>query len=342
VTHEAAAGRGGRARVFAALDFRLHGRVPRHLWTLPWAELHHPAALARLRERYPSDIVGAPPCLRTPLRVSGEQHAAGTYVDEWGAEFRNIQPGAIGEVSRPAIASWDDLGRVRFPLERLGVDIDEVDRFCESTDLFVIAPCVARPFERLQFLRGSENLYADLLERPPGMRELIDRLHSFYLREMELWASTKVDGLFFMDDWGGQKSLLVSPELWRELFKPLYRDYVRIAHAAGKRAFMHSDGWILPIVPDLVELGVDALNSQIFCMGLDALAPFRGRITFWGEIDRQRLLSRAPVAEVEAAVRAVRDRLSADGGVIAQCEFGVGARPENVEAVFRSWDEVTS
>jgi uroporphyrinogen-III decarboxylase len=126
--------------------------------------------------------------------------------------------------------------------------------------------------------------------------------------------------------------------LWRELFKPLYRDYIEIAHRAGKRAFMHSDGYILPILQDLVDLGLDALNSQIFCMGTEALSAFRGRITFWGEIDRQHLLAVAPVAEVEAAVLDVADRLASRGGVIAQCEFGPGARPENVEAVFRAWD----
>ena len=328
----------GRERVLASLDFRLQGRVPRQLWTLPWAEMHHREALERLRERYPPDIVGAPRSLRLPLRERGDQHGVGTYVDEWGAEFENIQPGVIGEVRRPAIERWDDLSRVRFPTETLSVDVDAVDRFCRSTDLFVLAPCVARPFERLQFLRKSEDLYVDLLERPPGLPEFIRRMHRFYVDEMELWASTRVDALFFMDDWGGQRSLLVSPQLWRELFKPLYRDYIEIAHRAGKRAFMHSDGWILPIIPDLVELGLDALNSQVFCMGLDALAPFRGRITFWGEVDRQRLLASAAVEEVEAAVRAVAARLAARGGVIAQCEFGAGARPENVEAVFRAWD----
>jgi hypothetical protein len=283
-------------------------------------------------------MVTAPQSLRVPLRNRGDQHGAGTYVDEWGAEFENIQPGVIGQVRRPAIERWDDPSGARLPTERLSVDRDAVDRFCRATDLFVMAPCVARPFERLQFLRTSEDLYVDLLERPAGFLDYLRRIHAFYVEEMELWASTGVDGLFFMDDWGGQRSLLVSPPLWRELFKPLYRDYVEIAHRAGKRAFMHSDGYILPILQDLVDLGLDALNSQIFCMGTDALSAFRGRITFWGEIDRQHLLAAAPVAEVEAAVLDVADRLASRGGVIAQCEFGAGARPENVEAVFRAWD----
>ena len=101
------------------------------------------------------------------------------------------------------------------------------------------------------------------------------------------------------------------------------------------------DGYIADIIPDLIEIGVDGLNSQIFCMGLEDLGRrFRGRITFWGEVDRQYLLSRASIEDVSRAVRDVHRHLYADGGVIAQCEFGPGARPENVEAVFRTWAEI--
>lgn len=152
---------------------------------------------------------------------------------------------------------------------------------------------------------------------------------------------TEVDALCIMDDWGAQSSLLIAPSLWREIFKPLYRDYIAIARRHRKYVFFHSDGYILDIIPDLVELGVHALNAQIFCMGLEPLAArFRGRITFWGEIDRQHLLAFAAPGEVARAVREVHARLSAEGGVIGQCEFGAGARPENVEAVFRTWREV--
>jgi len=141
-----------------------------------------------------------------------------------------------------------------------------------------------------------------------------------------------------MDDWGGQKAMLIAPELWRDFFKPMCRDYIQIPHAAGKKAHMHSDGYILEIIPELIELGLDSLNAQIFCMGLDALQPFAGRITFWGEIDRQYLLARATPAEVDAAVRQVYQQLWRAGGCVAHCEFGAGAKPENVWQVFAAWN----
>lgn len=141
------------------------------------------------------------------------------------------------------------------------------------------------------------------------------------------------------DDRGSQRSLLIRPEMWRELFRPMYRDYIDIAKRHGKKIFIHSDGYIPDILPDLVEMGLDAINSQIFCMGVENLRPFAGKITFWGEIDRQHLLVEGSTADIEKAVKAVRENLWQDGGCIAQCEFGPGANPENVYAVFRAWNE---
>jgi hypothetical protein len=104
---------------------------------------------------------------------------------------------------------------------------------------------------------------------------------------------------------------------------------------------MHSDGHTLAIYPDMIELGLDAFNTQLFCMGVENLRPFAGKITFWGEIDRQWLLPHGTPADIDAAVRLVHANLWANGGCIAQCEFGAGARPENVRQVFASWDAVT-
>jgi len=111
----------------------------------------------------------------------------------------------------------------------------------------------------------------DLATQPDGFRALFDKIHQFNLKELELWAGTDVDALFFMDDWGMQKSLLISPAMWRDIFKPLYGEYIDIAHNNGKKIFMHSDGYIPDIIPDLIELGLDALNSRIFCMGLEEI-----------------------------------------------------------------------
>jgi len=328
-----------RELVLRSLEFDGPARIPRQMWLLPWATQHHGGWVRCIEKRFPNDLIGCPYFCRRPVPGRGDPYAVGTCVDEWGCTFVNRQAGIIGEVKQPLVACWDDMEKVREPIEALTVDTGEVAAFCRQTDRFVMAPCCPRPFERLQFLRGTENVMMDLASGAPGLGGLLDRIHRFYLKEVRLWCGTDVDGVMFMDDWGTQRALLISPAMWREAFKPLYRDYIDMIHAAGKKAFMHSDGWIVDIIEDLIELGLDALNAQVFCMGLEPLGVrFGGRIAFWGEIDRQHLLPNGSRAEVTQAVRQFNACFYHNGGLIAQLEFGPGANPENVYAAFEAWD----
>jgi hypothetical protein len=329
--------------VHQTLTFQRPSRAPRDLWVLPIAIAEHPLTYEELRRDFPSDFASACGYEKEQAPTVGDPHGVGLYTDAWGATFTNIRPGIIGEVKTAAIVDWDDyLACVHIPREWLTIQRDHINRDCAATDKFVFGGCCPRPFEQMQFLRGSANLYMDLADPPPAMKAFMAEMHAFYCQLLEAWAQTDVDALNFMDDWGSQRSLLISPAMWRDLFKPMYRDYVEIAHAAGKKIFMHSDGHILSIYGDLVEIGVDAVNSQLFCMGIDKVAEYAGRITFWGEIDRQHLLARATPEEVEKAVEEVHAALWRDGGCIAQCEFGAGARPENVRSVYTTWNQLTS
>jgi hypothetical protein len=332
-----------RELVIRTLEFSGPARVPRQLWTLPWAEAHYPGAIERIRSDFPDDIAHAPEILETPVKTVGDPYIKGTYVDEWGCTFENMEDGYIGEVKTPLLADWQDVDRIRPPKELLTFDVEAVNAFCAESDKFVLSACVARPFERLQFIRKTENLYLDLAMEPDGLLDLIDLLHQFYVERTERWAETDVDALMFMDDWGAQNNTLISLDMWRKLFKPLYNDYIEIAHSHGKYAFMHSDGYITPFIGELAEIGLDAINSQIFCMGVEDLGKrYRGKITFWGEMDRQHLLPYATTEEIADAVRRVYEALYANGGCIAQCEFGAGAKPENVRAMFETWDGVST
>ena len=96
--------------------------------------------------------------------------------------------------------------------------------------------------------------------------------------------------------------MIVSPEYFRNYYKALYKEYSDIAHHYGKYVFMHSDGNISEIIPDLIEVGINALNSQLFCMDIEELGiRFRGKITFWGEIDRQKILPDGTKSDIEDA-----------------------------------------
>jgi hypothetical protein len=330
-----------RELVGRTVRFEKPARVPRQAWVLPWAEEHHPGEVLQLRREFPDDIVTAPGLYHRPLPVQGERYRKGVYIDEWGCRFDNIHGGVIGIVREPLIREWDDLDDFHTPDSALAVDRAAVNAFCASTQQFVLAGTLVRPFERYCFIRTMEQALVDVFRQPAGFRELLARLHRHYIREVEAWSATDVDAIVIMDDWGAQDRMIISPQLWREIFKPIYRDYCEIARQADKLVFMHSDGRITEIVGDLIDVGVQALNSQVQCMGVAELgARFRGRLTFWGETDRQEVLPLGTREDVRAAVREMREHLYADGGVIAQCEFGPGARPDNVLEVFRAWRDL--
>jgi hypothetical protein len=336
-----------REIVTAAVTFNHPPRVPRNLWWGDWAQKHFPGKPEELLARYPGDIGGVAPVNRpSPCAVEGG-YKAGTSVDEWGCEFVKAQEGVCGEVKAPPISDPADWKSVRPPYEILPENKqearDRINRACDEQDTFVITNCCPRPWERYQFLRGTEGALTDVLMPDEGFSDLIRVIHEFYLCEAELWMSTNVDALYIMDDWGSQQSLLIDPVLWRELFKPLYKDYGDLARAHGKFVFMHSDGYILDIYEDLAQCGVTAVNSQLFCMPLDEVARrAKGKITFWGEIDRQHILNSSNPQDGRDAVRKVADHLyDPAGGVIAQCDFGVGAQYETVAAVFDEWDRVS-
>lgn len=330
-----------RELVKKTLRFESPPGIPRQKWILPWAEKNYPRHVQILEERFPDDIVSAPALYTEPVSIQGERYEIGTYIDEWGCEFTNLHDGVIGIVRNPLISSWDQLDGFHPPDATTAVDKEAVNNFCHQTDQFVLSGSVVRPFERFQFIRTMEQSFIDLMEQTPELMELLSRIHSHYCREVEAWAVTDVDGIALMDDWGVQNALMVSPKLFRHLFKSMYRDYVEIARHYNKFVFMHSDGYIMDIIPDLIEIGIDALNSQIYCMGVKELGSrFHGKISFWGEIDRQQLLPHGTEEEIRIAVKTIYKCLYDGGGVIAQCEFGPGAKPQNVVTVFETWKQL--
>lgn len=332
-----------RELVYKTLEFEnKENRAPRQMWLLPWAQMNHPQMVRKIAKDYEDDIVYAPTLLATKTIASGNPHKIGEYTDEWGCRFENLHEGIIGEVKEALVKDedWEDVDNVHIPVEWLDFDVDAVNQFCRSTDKFVLAGCLPRPFEQLQFIRTTEELYMDLVYPPENLKKFMGKMHTFYCDLLEKWAKTDVDALNFMDDWGSQKSLLINPKTWDEYFKPMYKDYISIAKKYGKKTFMHSDGNTLDIYPRMIELGLDAFNTQIFCIGLDNLEKYKGQITFWGEIDRQHLLPEGSTQDIQKAVKEVREKLWSNGGCIAQCEFGPGANPDNVYTVFETWNSI--
>lgn len=336
-----------REIVNLTLNFESPERLPRQIWRLPWAVKHVPETIEEIDRRWPEDITYPVKVYHDSKRYQGNPYAVGEHIDDWGCIFENIHEGIHGEVKTPIlpdVKNWKDI--VKPPFEILPQNIsaarDTVNRSCRNSDLFMLAGCCPRPWERYQFIRGTENAMIDMMIPDANIKGLLKMIQDFYLRELEFWCSTEVDAIMYMDDWGSQQQLLLPPEVWRATYKPLYKEYCDMAHAAGKFIFMHSDGYIAEVFDDLMEIGVNALNSQLFCMDIADLGRRgKGKITFWGEIDRQHVLPSKNPDDGRQAVRKVAQHIfDPAGGVIIQFEASPGCHPGTMIAVMEEWDAV--
>lgn len=337
----------GRERVLRALNFEPTDRVPMDIWVLPAARLAHGEAFAQLQKRYEDRIdimsfVGPFDHGFTP-----EYYMVGTFTDPWGSVWRNLQPGVVGEVKQPVFADYEAMRGYVSPKaeflrqwEQHKPALEQQLREARKTGKFLIGGWVS-VFERLQFLRGTEDLYCDIALEEPELFALIDLVMDFLRVYVDAWAQMDVDAIPFGDDWGTQISLLISPVTWVKLFQPLYQELFDRIHAAGKKVFFHSDGYIFDLYPHFIEMGVDAINSQLWCMGVEKVAEqFAGKITFWGEISRQNTLPNGTPEDVKASARKMMQLLRVNGGgLIGQSEMNRDVPLANVQAFYEAWDE---
>jgi uroporphyrinogen decarboxylase len=274
-------------------------------------------------------------------RSIGQPDGKGSYVDCWGCLWECGEDGVKGEVKTPLLADWSALATFKTPMDVLvEADLSMVNRQCAESDKFMIHMWGTEPFQRMQYLRGTENLFMDIANGDEEVYKLRDMVYEFYLKEVEMWADTDVDGIHIDDDWGTQMALLISPKIWRGFFKPIYKAFCDIAHSKGKNLVMHSDGNIAEIIPDLIEIGVNAINVQLDCMDFEKLAEqYHGKVTFWGGFDRQYLLPFGTVDEVRKEVRRIGNAFFKYGrtGLIGQCFRDKGGKEENIQAVYDEW-----
>lgn len=212
-----------------------------------------------------------------------------TGKDEWGGVWANIGNCILGEVKDYPLKSWENFEDMQIP------DVMEPRRWKhlegvreQEPDKFMLAHGISI-YERIHFLRGLDNTWMDIYDEPERLGELIDILVDMNLGAIEKFASLGADGYLFADDWGLQDRLMISPALWREIWKPRYARIYKAAHDAGMDTFLHSCGYIVDILDDLIEAGLDVIHmDQQENMTLELLGErFGGRLTFFSPVDIQ-------------------------------------------------------
>jgi uroporphyrinogen decarboxylase len=191
-------------------------------------------------------------------------------------------------------------------------------------------------FEQMQQLRGMENLFMDLAYRSKEVYRLKDDLLEFNLRWIEKWLQYEYDGLHFADDWGSQNSLLVDPDFWRDFFSPAYKAIFDKVTGTGVDIHFHSDGYIIDIILDLIDIGINVLKCRATVMGLDVLQRnFAGKICFRTDLDRQKIMKFGTPQEVREHIIDVFEHFGTkSGGIIACGQIGPDAPLMNIKAMY--------
>ncbi len=189
----------------------------------------------------------------------------------------------------------------------------------DETGSFIVPNCGFALFERAWSLRGFDALMMDLVEQPAWVEELLDRIAEIQIALARQFVALGVDGGYFGDDYGAQRSLLFSPRIWRRVIKPRLAQMFAVFREAGLPVILHSDGDIWPILPDLVEIGLTCLNPvQPEVLEHQKLGREFGRhLSFYGGISTQEVLPHATATGVRAATLAcIRDLAPEGTGLI--------------------------
>jgi uroporphyrinogen decarboxylase len=174
-------------------------------------------------------------------------------------------------------------------------------------------------FHDVMDLFGMEHYMVKMYTHPEVVHAVTERVCSFYLKANERYfslAGDRVDGFFFGNDFGSQLDLLLSPALFDEFVLPWFRKFTEQGHCHGYQVILHSCGSIHRVIGRLIEAGVDCLHplqARAVGMKADTLArDFKGRISFMGALDTQRVLNRGTPKQVKAEVRHLKDILGPD------------------------------
>lgn len=318
-----------KERLLTALHHEEPDRVPICAWYTPEAEtrvLRHLGVDSDQTETYKAAGGPLPVLMDHDFLISWVGPCTGyysnpaeEYTDEWGIGwkwFRNAAGGSYTEMVRHPLAELTDPADFSMP------DFTEADRYAGACKLVaeygkeygIMGGCACTLFELAWYLRGMEQVLMDLMANKDFMNAYLDRLMQWIDEAGSRMVGLGVDIIWIGDDFGTQDRMLISPELFREFFKPRYAQLFRKWKALNpevKIAF-HSDGNIYPIIPDFVEIGLDILNPvQPKSMDPARLKRDYGEhLTFWGTVDIQEVM---PFGSTQDVVNEVKLRLRTAG-----------------------------
>ena len=313
-----------RDRVLAAVKRTPTDRVPIWMW-------FHPVTTARLASYLEIPQARVADAMGDDIRQTwvgnnfamegivhereGESHS-----DFWGIEW--VREGYFNQIRHSPLqgAEEAEIRSYRFPYDHTDELLAQMDPVLAGRgEYFIgcdISPCL---LELLFRIRGMEDTLLDLASAPQWTDLLLGRAAEFSIHLAErACARFPLDWLWTGDDVGGQQAMILSPQRWRESIRPHLAAIFAVGKSKQLPVAYHSCGAIRPIIPDLIEIGLDVLNPiQCNCPGMEPLSlkrEFGKVLAFMGGVDTQELLPSGSADEVFRETQKLIEGMTADGG----------------------------
>ncbi len=182
------------------------------------------------------------------------------------------------------------------------------------------------------YLRGTEEIFIDLAERPEIATFLFEKIGGFYLeygRRILESAKGKIDIVCSGDDFGSQMGLLISPEMWDRFLRLGFTEYIKLGKEYGAHVMHHTCGAVFELIPRFIESGLDILQSlQPEAVGMGARrlkSEFGDALCFQGGVSIQEALPSGETAHIRAHVQELMEAMAPGGGFIASTSHNIQA-----------------
>jgi len=250
------------------------------------------------------------------------------YTDEWGVGW-NLHPyetpfgtGYYTEIVSHPLADDAAISGYRPPdPHRPGLYSASEQMICNfKNDYWIVGVTVTTIFETAWALRGLEQMMLDMSMDPDLANQILDIPYKYHLVAAKKLVEMGVDMIWTGDDMGSQNQMMISPRMWREFFKPRMAHFIselKVINPNVKVAY-HTDGYVEPIIPELIEIGLDVLNPiQPASMDpADIKKKFGDKLSFWGSIDEQHTLPFGSPDDIVNEVRLRLETVGYNGGLI--------------------------
>jgi len=265
-----------RERVKRAMHYQSVDKVPLRYYYCPVGYYEHGDKLNDLYATLPGDFETF---RRMPIPVpdpadfdeTGSYHARMT--DEWGVTWQYLIYGIAGIPCRHPITDPEEAAAYIPPKPPAIFDPSYINAITQhkADGLYAMAGC-GNLYEKMIALYGDENVLCDIVMDTPEIHILADRIVEYDTALLKRAVQAGVDCVSFGDDYGSERSLLMSPEIWRQFFKPRLKKLFAPAISAGLDVHFHSCGQIWEILGDLQEIGVTSIWPQLPAYNMKDLA----------------------------------------------------------------------